>query len=197
MTHIKRIDEMKIRNTDVITTNTKKILNANNYIEERMKIMPISNDEFDKVGDFPHQDNGRGFDDEREFIDFGGKTTVYWAKYALEIDGKNRFYFYEVKDFNEFGWRLPTVKEVKQIFKPKTRWDSPWYNGCRIIKIKGNELRIKGEVSGGFHIWTKDADNRWEAPHAYSYGIDNSDEFYIDSFGTSSRFYVFLVKDKR
>lgn len=135
---------------------------------------------------------------QREYIDFGDKTTVYWAKYALEIDGENRFYFDEVKDFNEFGWRLPTVKEVKEIFKPKTRWDSPWYDGCRIIKIKGEELRIKGNVSDGFHIWTKDADNRWDAPHAYSYGIDNSYVFDIDSYSTTiNRLYVFLVRDKK
>jgi hypothetical protein len=65
-------------------------------------------------------------------------------------------------------------------------------------KIKGEELRIKGEVFNGFQIWTKDEDKRFESQCAYSYGIDNSYVFDIDSFGTSySRFYVFLVKDKK
>ena len=161
MTHIKRIDEMSIRNKEVDA----------NVINQ---------------------------DGEREFIDFGGNTTVLWAKYALEIDGKNTFSFDEVKDFYDNGWRLPTVEEVKQIFKPNTRWNAPWYDGCRIIKIKGEELRIRGEEPwNGFNIWTKDEDTRWEAPHAYSYGISNSYEFDIHSYGTWQRFYVFLVKDKK
>ena len=139
-------------------------------------------------------------EDTREFIDFGGKTTVLWAKYSLEIDGKSNFYFDEVKDFNKGGWRLPTRKEVKEIFKSGV-WDCRYRNKCKVIKFpKGRELNVKINefCSVGFHMWTKDEDDRFEAPAAWAYGFNNMYEFYIDSYNTSYNMgHALLVKDKK
>lgn len=137
-------------------------------------------------------------EDMREFIDFGGETTVLWSKYSLEIDGKSEFYFDEVKDFNKGGWRLPTIKEVKQIFNLKSRASS-WMEGYTIIKFtKGIELKIKTDGLDGFIMWTKDKDDRFNVPIVWTYGFDNMCKFYIKTYNTSfNTAYVLLVKDKR
>lgn len=137
-------------------------------------------------------------EDTREFIDFGGKTTVLWAKYSLEIDGKSKFYFDDVKDFNKGGWRLPTIKEVKQIFKLEFHAGC-WKNGYSVIRFtKGIELNVKMDSSvGGFHMWTKDEDNRFKFSRAWVYGFDSMYKFDFGSYDTSyNKCRVLLVKDK-
>ena len=71
-------------------------------------------------------------------------------------------------------------------------------NGYSIIRFnKGIELNVKTDSSGGFHMWTKDEDNRFEASHAWAYGFDNMYKFDFDSYNTSfNKCRVLLVKDK-
>lgn len=131
-----------------------------------------------------------------DYVDFGDNTTVYWAIDNLEIDGEVKFYFSDVQKYNNNGWRLPTVDEVKQI-----NWDNirtPWYDGCKHLKFQGGiELRLFTNGSGGFHMWTKDACAKWPTA-AWSYGYDNMDKFSVDSFNKNlNRLFVFLVKDKK
>ena len=67
------------------------------------------------------------------YVDFGDDTTVYWAIDNLEIDGEGKFYFDDIKDYNNNGWRLPTVKEVNQLIW--SIWIS-WYEGCNPFKFE-------------------------------------------------------------
>jgi hypothetical protein len=58
-----------------------RILSLKEWISEKMKIMPINNDEFDKVGDFPTEDannGGNGYMDRtlRDFYGILQKLTV-------------------------------------------------------------------------------------------------------------------------
>lgn len=136
-----------------------------------------------------------------EYVDFGPDTTVYWAKDALEIDGENRFYFEDVENYNNNGWRLPTLEEVKQVDFQNCR--RSWYRdddgvGYHWIKLENGTLRIKTEESiYGFSAWTKDRLEKWQN-HAYDYGYDNMSKFDIDSDNIhQTRLYVFLVKDKK
>ncbi len=130
-----------------------------------------------------------------DYVDFGEDTTVYWAVDNLEIDGEVKFYFDDVKDYNNNGWRLPTVDEVNQL-----KWNVriAWYEGCKHLKFDdGNELRLKTNGSGGFHMWTKEINVKFPSG-AYAYGFDNMNTFNIDSFNKSiNRLFVFLVKDKK
>lgn len=130
-----------------------------------------------------------------EYVDFGEGTTVYWAVDNLEVDGEVKFYFGDVKDYNNNGWRLPTVDEVNQL-----KWNirTPWYEGCKHLKFEdGNELRLKTNGSGGFHMWTNELNKKFPTS-AYSYGFDNMGSFNIDSFNKSiNKLFVFLVKDKK
>ena len=129
-----------------------------------------------------------------DYVDFGDDTTVYWAIDNLEIDGEGKFYFDNIKDYNNNGWRLPTVDEVNQL-----KWNIwiAWYKGCNHLKFDdGNELKLKTNNNDGFHMWTKD--NTKFPIIAYAYGFDNSDDFDITSFNKSiNRLFVFLVKDKK
>ena len=129
-----------------------------------------------------------------DYVDFGDDTTVYWAIDNLEIDGEGKFDFDDIKDYNNNGWRLPTVKEVNQL-----KWNIwiAWYKGCYHLQFDdGNELKLKTNGSGGFHMWTKD--NTKFPNIAYAYGFDNSQHFDITSFNKSiNKLFVFLVKDKK
>ena len=130
-----------------------------------------------------------------DYVDFGPDTTVYWAIDNLEIDGEVKFYFDDVKDYNNNGWRLPTVDEVNQL-----KWNIriPWYDGCKHLKFDGgNELRLKTNGSGGFHMWTKEINTKFPSS-AYAYGFNNSNDFDVTNFNKSfNRLFVFLVKDKK
>ena len=130
-----------------------------------------------------------------DYVDFGDDTTVYWAIDNLEIDGEGRFYFDDIKDYNNNGWRLPTVDEVNQL-----KWNIwiSWYEGCNHLKFDdGNELKLKTNNNDGFHMWTKEINTKFPNT-AYAYGFDNSHDFDITSFNKSiNRLFVFLVKDKK
>ena len=130
-----------------------------------------------------------------DYVDFGDDTTVYWAIDNLEIDGEGKFYFDDIKDYNNNGWRLPTVDEVSQL-----KWNIwiSWYEGCNHLKFDdGNELKLKTNDSDGFHMWTKEINTKFPDA-AYAYGFDNSHDFDITSFNKSiNRLFVFLVKDKK
>ena len=130
-----------------------------------------------------------------DYVDFGDDTTVYWAIDNLEIDGEGKFYFDDIKDYNNNGWRLPTVDEVNQL-----KWNIwiSWYEGCNHLKFDdGNELKLKTNDSDGFHMWTKEINTKFPDA-AYAYGFDNSHDFDITSFNKSiNRLFVFLVKDKK
>ena len=129
-----------------------------------------------------------------DYVDFGDDTTVYWTIDNLEINGEGKFYFDDIKDYNNNGWRLPTVDEVNQL-----KWNIwiSWYEGCKHLQFDdGNELKLKTNGSGGFHMWTKDNTKFPDA--AYAYGFDNSQHFDITSFNKSiNKLFVFLVKDKK
>ena len=130
-----------------------------------------------------------------DYVDFGDDTTVYWAIDNLEIDGEGKFYFDDIKDYNNNGWRLPTVDEVNQL-----KWNIwiAWYEGCNHLKFDDdNELKLKTNGSGGFYMWTKEINTKFPNA-AYAYGFDNSHDFDITSFNKSiNRLFVFLVKDKK
>ena len=130
-----------------------------------------------------------------DYVDFGDDITVYWAIDNLEIDGEGKFYFDDIKDYNNNGWRLPTVDEVNQL-----KWNIwiSWNKGCNHLKFDdGNELKLKTNGSGGFHMWTKEINTKFPNA-AYAYGFDNSHDFDITSFNKSiNRLFVFLVKDKK
>lgn len=135
-----------------------------------------------------------------EYVDFGENTTVYWAKDALNIDGENKFYFKDVEYYNNNGWRLPTLEEVKQVDFNHV-WKR-WYRdddgtGYVWLEYPAGTLRIKTEKSiYGFHAWTKDRHEKWQNL-VYDYGYDNMSIFNIDSSNIhQTRLYVFLVKDK-
>jgi hypothetical protein len=135
-----------------------------------------------------------------EYIDFGENTTVYWAKDNLIIDDKDKFYFEDVENYNNNGWRLPTLEEVKQVDFSHVR--KSWYRdddntGYVWLEYPAGTLRIKTEESiYGFHAWTKDRHEKWQN-FAYDYGYDNMSKFNIDfSSIHQNRLYVFLVKDK-
>ena len=130
-----------------------------------------------------------------DYVDFGDDTTVYWAIDNLEIDGEGKFYFDDIKDYNNNGWRLPTVDEVNQL-----KWNIwiSWYEGCNHLKFDdGNELKLKTNNNDGFHMWTKEINTKFPNT-AYAYGFDNSHDFDITSFNKSiNKLFVFLVKDKK
>ncbi len=130
-----------------------------------------------------------------DYTDFGPNTTVYWAIDNLEIDGKVKFYFDDVKDYNNNGWRLPTIDEVNQL-----KWNIriSWYDECRHLEFdSGDELKLKTHGSGGFHMWTKEINPKFPSG-AYAYGFDNSYNFDISNFNKSiNKLFVFLVKDKK
>ena len=130
-----------------------------------------------------------------DYVDFGDDTTVYWAIDNLEIDGEGKFYFDDIKDYNNNGWRLPTVDEVNQL-----KWNIwiSWYEGCNHLKFDdGNELKLKTNGSGRFNMWTKEINAKFPNA-AYAYGFNNSHDFDITSFNKSiNRLFVFLVKDKK
>ena len=131
-----------------------------------------------------------------DYVDFGPETTVYWAINNLEVDdGEVKFYFDDVKDYNNNGWRLPTVDEVNQL-----KWNVriSWKEGCKHLEFDdGNELRLKTNGSGGFHMWTKEINTKFPSS-AYAYGFDNSYIFDVNNFNKSiNRLFVFLVKDKK
>ena len=130
-----------------------------------------------------------------DYVDFGDDTTVYWAIDNLEIDGEGRFYFDDIKDYNNNGWRLPTVDEVNQL-----KWNIwiSWYEGCNHLQFDdGNEVKLKTNNNDGFHMWTKEINTKFPNT-AYAYGFDNSHDFDITSFNKSiNKLFVFLVKDKK
>ena len=131
-----------------------------------------------------------------DYIDFGPDTTVYWAVNNLEIDGEGKLSFEDVKDYNNNGWRLPTLEEVNQV-----NWDNirtPWYDHCtHLLFPDGNELKLKRESNNGFHMWASDYDPKFPSC-AQSYGFDNMSKFNTDSFNINwNKLYVFLVKSKR
>ena len=137
------------------------------------------------------------------YVDFGPNTTVYWSKDALEIDGRNRFYFEEMENYSHNGWRLPTVDEVKEIEHELWHIDQSWYRdddgvGYEWLEFPHGTLRIKSEMGfdGGCRMWTKERHPRFKNC-AYDFGFNNSSKFSIDTAGiNSARLYVFLVKDK-
>lgn len=79
-----------------------------------------------------------------DYVDFGPDTTVYWAIDNLEIDGEVKFYFDDVKDYNNNGWRLPTVDEVNQL-----KWNIRiyWLDGCKHLKFDDEQaLCLEGRL---------------------------------------------------
>lgn len=131
-----------------------------------------------------------------DYIDFGPDTTVYWAVDNLEIDGEGKLSFEDVKDYNNNGWRLPTLEEVNQVNWNDIR--TPWYDHCtHLLFPDGNELKLKRESNNGFHMWASDYDPKFPSC-AQSYGFDNMSKFNTDSFNINwNKLYVFLVKSKR
>ena len=132
-----------------------------------------------------------------EYIDFGEGTSVVWATEALEIEGEVKFSFEDVKNYNNNGWRLPTVKEVQQIDFNRDNVRIYWVSGYNTLQFPEGKIKIHTDESGrGFHMWTKDRHEKWNND-AYTYGYDNSYTFNIDSTNIHiNKCYVFLVKDK-
>ena len=131
-----------------------------------------------------------------DYIDFGENTTVYWMQDNLQIDGKVKFPFDDVKDYNNNGWRLPTKEEVEQL-----NWD-----GVKIqytaFKLKyfvfsdGNKLEICTNGEGGTMMWTSEAVDEYPTA-AWSYGLNNDRELTLRPFNKkNNKLFVFLVKDK-
>lgn len=138
-----------------------------------------------------------------EYIDFGPDTTVYWAQDALELNGETEFNFEDVENYNNNGWRLPTVKEVEQVDFAKRDKRINWYredDGIGYTHLKFNEgtLKIKDEdtyATSHLTLWTKDRHEKWKHD-AYVYGFHNYKfDIYSSSF-LINKHYVFLVKDK-
>ncbi len=88
-------------------------------------------------------------------------------------------------------------KRGKQIFKLEFHAGC-WKNGYSVIRFtKGIELNVKMDSVGGFHMWTKDEDNRFKLSRAWTYGFDNMYKFDFVSYNTSyNKCRVLLVKDK-
>ena len=183
------------------TISNNTFLNLVNFILHNIDIVDIKESVWSDMHKRSNGEQERKEDSfNPEYVDFGENTTVYWAKDALEIDGKNKFYFEDVENYNNNGWRLPTVEEVSQINFQDCR--RSWYRdddgvGYHWIKLKNGTLRIKTEESiYGFHAWTKDRSEKWQN-QAYDYGYDNTTKFKIDFSNIhQTRLYVFLVKDK-
>jgi hypothetical protein len=129
-----------------------------------------------------------------EYFDFGKDTTVYWASESLEINGREDFHFNEIKNYNENGWRLPTIEEVGQIDWHKAKNNIIFYSGVWKINVLGNVFKLKTNFRRLF-MWTceEDKSNRH---NAIAYGFHDAYDFYVDSFDKNNGFCVFLVKDK-
>ena len=99
-----------------------------------------------------------------DYVDFGDDTTVYWAIDNLEIDGEGKFYFDDIKDYNNNGWRLPTVDEVNQL-----KWNIwiSWNKGCNHLKFDdGNEVETLTNPSSIASM--NNIDNKAVVPMRYS-----------------------------
>ena len=129
-----------------------------------------------------------------EYIDFGENTTVYWAKESLVLDGEEKFNWHDIKDYNNNGWRLPTLEEVKQVNWPKV--NISWYeHGWHIRFEDGNEIKVITDGSEP-SMWTSSYEQRINTVAAYYYGYGGS-RFNINSCIPYSKDFVILVKDKK
>ena len=140
-----------------------------------------------------------------EYIDFGPDTTVYWAQDALELNGETEFNFEDVENYNNNGWRLPTVKEVEQVDFAKRDKRINWYredDGIGYTHLNFNEgtFKIKDEdtyATSHLTLWTKDRHEKWKHD-AYVYGFNNYKfDIYSSSVSINRKHYVFLVKNKK
>lgn len=145
---------------------------------------------------------GNGSDEKKEdafspdYIDFGEKTTVYWATESLEIDGKVEFQFNEVKNYNNNGWRLPTIEECGQVDWEKAKNNIIWLPGGWRIRIDRHELLLKKSSAAiRMMMWTSE-ENYTNKRKAYAYGFHDAFYYFLDDFYKSTRMFVLLVKDK-
>ena len=129
-----------------------------------------------------------------DYIDFGKNTTVYWAIDNLQIDGKVKFQFDEVRVYNNNGWRLPTKEEVEQL-----NWDGAklqYKIGFKyFIFPDGNKLEIRTNGEGGTRMWTSEIVEKYPTG-AWGYGLNNAEKYTSDPFNRGTKLFVFLVKDK-
>ena len=129
-----------------------------------------------------------------EYIDFGENTTVYWAKESLVLGDDEKFSWYDIKDYNNNGWRLPTLEEVKQVNWPKV--NVSWYeHGWHIRFEDGNEIKVITDGSEP-SMWTSSYEQRINTVSVYYYGYGGS-RFNINSCIPYSKDFVILVKDKK
>lgn len=133
-----------------------------------------------------------------DFIDFGDDTTVYWSKNGLVIDDKSKFHFDEVENYNNNGWRLPTIDEIKQI-----DWENKtltWKDNLLHIKLSGGEFILNSSGMNNINMWAQQPHNNFPgSAYAYGYNFNNGDRsFSIKMFNRKhSNLLVLLVKDKR
>lgn len=166
----------------------------------------LSNIEESVWGDIRRRGNGTDVKNEDkfnpEYIDFGENTSVYWAVDNLNIDGQTIFKFDEVKDYNNNGWRLPTVEEVKQLnWKGgKTYWDLRDYKHKVFAFPGGDKLRLKCSPTGNVpFMWTceeADRDKIGLGDMVWRYGYDNTGDFGLSACHKDNKSPAFLVKDK-
>ena len=131
-----------------------------------------------------------------DYIDFGENTSVYWMTENLIIDGKSRFVFDDIKDYNNNGWRLPTVDEVKEL-----NWDGVkivWLGKKNTFRFPdGNEITLNFcNVTPANRLWTKNIYDK--SPTAvWGYGLDMGNKFTLDPFNRQhNKLLVVLVKNK-
>ena len=129
-----------------------------------------------------------------EYIDFGENTTVYWAVENLQIDGDSRFTFYKVQNYNNNGWRLPTIEEVNQIdWSVATKW---WSGGhWNISPVKDHILKLFSGTGVSLYMWTCE-ENKAFTSAAYAYGFYDAHEYSLKDFNKNCKLFVLLVKDK-
>ena len=133
-----------------------------------------------------------------EYIDFGPDTTVYWATELLEINGRRRFKFDEVKDFNKNGWRLPTEKEVKQVDFDNRLEKMSTHKDSTYLQFPEGTITVKVQDPSCFHMWmwTKSGYENYTS-RADAYGYDYYKFEICDYNKETARLCVFLVKDKK
>jgi hypothetical protein len=193
----------RIKEKDGSISN-KTFLNLVNFILHNIDIVDIKESVWSDMHKRSNGEQERKEDSfNPEYIDFGPDTTVYWAQDALELNGETEFNFEDVENYNNNGWRLPTVKEVEQVDFAKRDKRINWYredDGIGYTHLHFNEgtLKIKDEdtyATSHLTLWTKDRHEKWKHD-AYVYGFHNYKfDIYSSSFSINKH-YAFLVKDK-
>ena len=130
-----------------------------------------------------------------DYIDFGENTTVYWMQDNLQIDGKVKFPFDDVKDYNNNGWRLPTKEEVEQLNWDGVKIQYKGFGFKYFVFPDGNKLKIWTNGNGGTRLWSSEIVVKYPTG-AYAYGINNAQKYTVDPFNRGTKLFVFLVKDK-